>query len=283
MGCSAPPPMPCRTRKKISSPSDGRQAAQERADGEQRHADHVEALAAEQHGEPAAHGQDDGVGNQVGGEHPGGFVDAGREAAGDVRQRDVGDAGIQHLHEGGQHDGHGDHPGVDGGVAALDACGTRRCWAAGPRLALPPVERLHLSDGVGQVGARLVVAVERADLVVVGARQLVLGGDHFDVVGHAGLEAVARLVHFLARQFDSQVGHVHFAARGFQLRDGGLHFQGDAVAQLLLLLLELADGQVGLGALGLDAAAGEEREIQAALVLIDRDDGVGSEPLLRPR
>ena len=50
----------------------------------------------------------------------------------------------------------------------------------------------------------------------------------------------------------------------------------------LLLLLELADGQVGLGALGLDAPAGEEREIEAGLVLVDRDDAGGREPLLHP-
>jgi len=32
------------------------------------------------------------------------------KAAGDVRERDVGDAGVEHLHECGQHDGDGDQP-----------------------------------------------------------------------------------------------------------------------------------------------------------------------------
>ena len=114
-GCSAPPPRPCSTRKKISSAQRRRQAAQKRADGEQRHADHVEPLAPEQHGEPAAHGQNDGVGDQVRGQHPGGFVDGGRKIAGDVRQRHVGHAGIEHLHEGGQHHRHGDDPRIDVG------------------------------------------------------------------------------------------------------------------------------------------------------------------------
>jgi len=90
----------------------GRQAACGGTDGEQHHASHVKALAAEQGGKPAAEREHDGVRHQVRGEHPGGFVHAGRKAAGDMRQRDVGHAGVQHLHEGGQHHGAGDHPGI---------------------------------------------------------------------------------------------------------------------------------------------------------------------------
>src|SRR5208283_3935844 len=51
-------------------------------------------------------------------------------------------------------------------------------------ICLPGVERLHLSGGMRQVGPRLVVAVERRDLVVVGARELVLRVHHFDIVGN---------------------------------------------------------------------------------------------------
>src|SRR5580700_1650542 len=50
------------------------------------------------------------------------------------------------------------------------------------------IERLHLSGCAGQVRARLVVAVKRGDLIVVGARQRILRLDQFDVVGHAGRE-----------------------------------------------------------------------------------------------
>ena len=79
-----------------------RQAAQQRADGEHRDAGHVEALAADAVGEPTGDGQNDGARDQVAGQHPGGFLLAGAERAGHVRQRDVGDGGVEHLHEGGQ-------------------------------------------------------------------------------------------------------------------------------------------------------------------------------------
>src|SRR5208283_3960384 len=53
------------------------------------------------------------------------------------------------------------------------------------------VQRLHLPGGVRQIGTRLVIAVQRRNLVIVSARQFVLRVHHFDVIGHAGLEAVA--------------------------------------------------------------------------------------------
>ena len=94
----------------------GRQAAHRGAGGEQQHAAHVKSLAAEQRGEPSAERQHDRVGDQVGSQHPGGFIHARRKAARDVRQRDVGHAGVQHFHEGGQHHRSRDHPGVDRGA-----------------------------------------------------------------------------------------------------------------------------------------------------------------------
>ena len=77
-------------------------------------AGHVEIFSAEAGGQPGADGQDDGVGNEIAGEDPGGFVGAGAEAAGNVWQGDVGDGGVEHLHEGGEGDGNGDQPGVMG-------------------------------------------------------------------------------------------------------------------------------------------------------------------------
>src|ERR1035438_10184637 len=90
------------------------------------------------------------------------------------------------------------------------------------------VDRLHLPNAVRQVRARLVIAVQGRDLVVAGARQPVLRLDHFHVVGHARLKAVARLFHFLARQLDAQLGDLHFAARAAQPGDGGFHIELDA-------------------------------------------------------
>ena len=116
MACSLvgmpPPPSPCRMRKKISALRLGRQAAQQRADREQRDADHVEALAADDVRQPAAHRQHHGVGDEVGRDHPGAFVDAGGEAAGDVAQRHIGDRGVEHHHESRDRDDDGDQPRV---------------------------------------------------------------------------------------------------------------------------------------------------------------------------
>src|ERR1035441_6674619 len=111
---------------------------------------------------------------------------------------------------------------------------------------LSGVERLHLADAARQVGPRLVIAVQSRDLVVAGARQSVLRLNHFHVVGHARLKAVAGLFHFLARQFDAQLGDVHLAARAAQVSDGGLHVEHDAVAHFLLLLLPLPAGSLSL-------------------------------------
>src|ERR1019366_3234481 len=144
------------------------------------------------------------------------------------------------------------------------------------------VDRLHLPDAVRQVRARLVIAVQSRDLVVAGARQSVLRLNHFHVVGHTRLKSVARLFHFLARQLDAQLGNVHLAARTAQPDDGGFHVELDAVAQLLLLLLQLAYGERGAGAPRLYPPAGEKRHLEVGLVAVDRDGVAAVEPLLGP-
>ena len=78
-------------------------------------AGHVKALAADAVGDPSADGQHHGIGDQIAGQHPGGFVAAGRERAADVRHGHVGDGGVERLHEGGQRDGDGDDPGIGAG------------------------------------------------------------------------------------------------------------------------------------------------------------------------
>ena len=131
-GARPPPPTPCRMRKKMSMRQRGREAAEGGADAEERDADHVELLAPDEGGHVGAGGEDDGVGDEVGGEDPGGFVLRGAEAAGDVGQGDVGDGGVEHLHEGGEGDGHGDDPGVDAGAPwAFYDLGRRR-WVSLP-------------------------------------------------------------------------------------------------------------------------------------------------------
>ena len=92
-----------------------REAAQGGADAEERDADHVELLASDEGGHVGAGREDDGVGDKIRGEHPGGFVLRCAEASRDVGQGDVGDGGVKHLHEGGEGDRHGDDPWIDAG------------------------------------------------------------------------------------------------------------------------------------------------------------------------
>ncbi len=87
-----------------------RSAAEEARYGEQHDAGDEEPLAPEAQPKPVARRQDDGVGNQVAGQHPRGFGVRRGQRPGDVRQRHRCDGGIQHLHEGRQHHGDGDDP-----------------------------------------------------------------------------------------------------------------------------------------------------------------------------
>ncbi len=92
----------------------GRRDAAGRGEHREHHdGDQVEVFAAQHGGDPAGDGQDDRVGHQVAGQHPGGLILRGRERAGDVRQRHVGDGGIEHLHKRAHGDDQGNDPGVE--------------------------------------------------------------------------------------------------------------------------------------------------------------------------
>lgn len=77
----------------------GRETAKQRGRSKQGDAQHVVAFAPEDAAQPGAHRQNDGVGDQVAGEHPSAFVVAGPETTGDVRQSDVRDARVEQFHE----------------------------------------------------------------------------------------------------------------------------------------------------------------------------------------
>jgi len=87
-------------------------AAEERADGEDGDAGEVVTLASEAVGEPAGDGKHDGGGDEIAGEDPGGFFLRRAERAGDVREGDVGDGGVEHFHERGEGNREGDGPGI---------------------------------------------------------------------------------------------------------------------------------------------------------------------------
>ena len=91
----------------------GGESAEERADGENGDANHVEALAANHRGKPARERQDDCIGNEIRSQNPSGLIGAGGKISRDVRKRDVGDGSVEHFHKRGERDDDGDHPRVD--------------------------------------------------------------------------------------------------------------------------------------------------------------------------
>ena len=114
-------------------PQRGGHRAQHRGGGEDRDADHIESLSADHVGQPAADRQHDGVGDQIAGNDPGAFVEAGCQAAGDVAQRDIDDGDVEHLHECGDRHDHRDQPGtaIAGSGARQVRVGHQRTCAYG--------------------------------------------------------------------------------------------------------------------------------------------------------
>src|SRR5271155_3845960 len=115
-GLQASAPRALQDAKENQHAEAGSETAQEAAAREKRDAGHIEAFAAHAGGEPGADGKDDGVGDEVAGEHPGGFIGTGAERAGDVGEGDVGDGRVENFHEGGEGDGQGDEPGIVAGA-----------------------------------------------------------------------------------------------------------------------------------------------------------------------
>src|SRR5271165_5856162 len=77
----------------------------------------------------------------------------------------------------------------------------------------PGVQLFHLTDGPRIVGTRLIKAIQRGNLVVIGTRQGILRLNHFDIVGHARAKTVTRLIHFFARELDAQIRDLHLVPR----------------------------------------------------------------------
>ncbi len=88
-------------------------AAEQRADGEQQEAKQEKSFPSEDARQPPADGKNNGVRDQIRREHPGAFIVAGAQVARHVRQCDVGDAGVEHLHERRHRHHDGDQPGVE--------------------------------------------------------------------------------------------------------------------------------------------------------------------------
>ena len=125
-------------------------AAEERGEYEQQRGGDEQAHLADPPGQPAGQRQGDGVAHGERGDHPGALFRTHPEVTGDGRQGDVGDGGVEHLHESrqGQADGRHHQAGRGeaaafahaGGLNAGRSCrGLRRGWLrSGVRSACRP-------------------------------------------------------------------------------------------------------------------------------------------------
>ena len=97
------------------------EAAHHRRDGEAGRADHEDALAAEAVGDPAHRRCHDRGGDDVGGQHPVDLILRSRQRALHVGQRDIGDGGVERLHDGRRHRADRHHVPAQAGNRS-------RCW-----------------------------------------------------------------------------------------------------------------------------------------------------------
>ena len=107
-GTRAAPQMPCRMRKVTICASVSAVPHSIEAMTKPDHAGDVQVLAAEAHRHPAHRRGHDRGGDDVGGQHPGDLIRAGGQRALHVGQRDIGDGGIQRLHQVAHHHAHRD-------------------------------------------------------------------------------------------------------------------------------------------------------------------------------
>ena len=102
-----------------------RHPAQHRGDREAARAEDEDALAAEAVGDPAHRRGHDRGGDDIGGQHPVDLVLRGRQRALHVGQRDVGDGGVQRLHDGRGHGADRHHVPAQAGNGDRSCCRRR--------------------------------------------------------------------------------------------------------------------------------------------------------------
>src|SRR5882724_1302924 len=130
-------------------------------------------------------------------------------------------------------------------------------------LLLLRVNLFHLPDSARVIRSRLIEAVQRDDLIVIRARQRILRLNHFNVVRHARLKAVPRLIHFFFRQLHAQIRHLHFRPRRFQIQQRRLHIQRNRIPQIRFLFSQRSQLQIRFYNLRMNSSARKKRHIHA--------------------
>ncbi len=111
--CKAASPNALQDAEENQQPQAGRQSTQQGTHCEQENASHVIALTSKHAAQPRGKRQHDSVGHQIAGQHPGALVVTDGKTARDMWQGDVGDSGVEQLHECSQRDDDCDYPGID--------------------------------------------------------------------------------------------------------------------------------------------------------------------------
>ncbi len=158
-GTSAAPNTPCSSRNADHLLDRLRDAAQHRGEGEAGGADDEQLLAAEPHRRPAERRGHDRGGDDVGGQHPVDLVLRRRQRTLHVGQGDVGDRGVERLHDGGHHHADRQQAALQRADFAPDSWGRVRLGrldpGAGPgeKPGLQPLQGANPPGVDGNVGA----------------------------------------------------------------------------------------------------------------------------------
>src|SRR5215475_4599765 len=144
------------------------------------------------------------------------------------------------------------------------------------------VNFFHLADSSRIIRTRLIESVERHNLVIIRSCQGVLGLDHFNVVRHARLEAVARLINLFFRQLNPQIRYLHFVPPRLQIQQRRLHVQRNRIAQVRFLFVQYFQLKIRLHHFRVNSSAGKERHHDSRLIRVNRNSRRRANSLIRP-
>jgi hypothetical protein len=136
---------------------------------------------------------------------------------------------------------------------------------------------LRITHGARQRELRVHVADNSYNVILFGSGQLVLRGNHFNIVGRALLESVLRHLQFAPRQLLSITRHCHLLGGGVQIQQRLAKLLINAAAQIGDLIVDALHAACQLLRLSI-AIAVEEREIDLAL----NQARTLNAPMLRP-
>ena len=99
----------------------------------------------------------------------------------------------------------------------------------------------RIAHGSRQRELRVSVAGDGKNVVLLGAGELVLGSDHFNVIGRTRLETILREFEFTLREILPFFGDSDLLGRGFEIQQRLVYLLFDAAAQVGDLIVDAFD------------------------------------------